>query len=680
VVTHLRGDWWLRLGWEESGGLTCRVRREAAVLTAVEAGDGALSLALRLGSHVRGGAVLELRPAESGKPCQFPIERTAAGTGQVTVPADRLLARSSTPYRDGTGVELSWGAYVRRSTAAPARRVLVCDHLPGGSVPAGAAIELATRRTRVANLSLLVRPAAARLRAARWEGTSLHLEIGYRTDSPVEAVVLTSRRQSEQRTFPVIRRGDRFVAELGVTALPVFGDRLPIPAGTWDLQVRTDQGDADVLLSGDMTEVLPISIRHAGREYTFTDRRWHRASLLVSSELPPAERGKANQRRLSTEVYRAAMAGRRDAVLYESYFGKQFSDSPRRLFDELVRLAPDLDHLVVVRDQQVALPDGAIPVPNRSRLHHEALAQARYIVTNVHLPAHFERAPGQVVLQTWHGMGPKRIGLDIQNVQFANPSYRSKLIREVASWDYLVSHSPFTSPILRRAFNYDGRLLETGAPRNDLFHRPDREQVAARIRSRLGVDLDRQIVLYAPTWRDDIFTAAGRYRLDLRFDLAHAAGALGDDYVIVFRKHSNIVDKLPARMMKGVVDASDYPDVQDLLLVADVLVSDYSALMSDFANTGRPMLFYTYDLHRYRDQLRGFYFDLEAEAPGPLITEEADLVPAILDAAAIRTKYDAQYRAFADRFCAWDDGQATARVVDAVFGDLGAVNAIEDRR
>jgi CDP-glycerol glycerophosphotransferase len=92
------------------------------------------------------------------------------------------------------------------------------------------------------------------------------------------------------------------------------------------------------------------------------------------------------------------------------------------------------------------------------------------------------------------------------------------------------------------------------------------------------------------------------------------------------------------------------------------------------------MLFYTYDLDHYRDQLRGFYFDFEAEVPGPLITEEADLVPAILDATAIRAKYDAQYRAFADRFCAWDDGRATARVLDAVFGDLGSANAIEDRR
>jgi CDP-glycerol glycerophosphotransferase len=117
------------------------------------------------------------------------------------------------------------------------------------------------------------------------------------------------------------------------------------------------------------------------------------------------------------------------------------------------------------------------------------------------------------------------------------------------------------------------------------------------------------------------------------------------------------------------VDASDYPDVQELLLVTDVLISDYSTLMCDFANTGRPMLFYTYDLVNYRDVLRGFYFDFENEVPGPLIKDQADLVPAILDAQSIRHEYDQKYRAFAQRFCPWDDGHATERVVDAVFGD-----------
>jgi CDP-glycerol glycerophosphotransferase len=231
----------------------------------------------------------------------------------------------------------------------------------------------------------------------------------------------------------------------------------------------------------------------------------------------------------------------------------------------------------------------------------------------------------------------------------------------------LVSPNPFTSPILRRAFAFNGTLLETGVPRNDIFHRPDKSEHAALIRNRLGIDGSRKIVLYAPTWRDNLHDGPGRYRLDLRLDLYEAARKIGDDYVLMFRKHSNVIDRLPAGT-GSVIDVSDYPEVQELLLVTDILVSDYSTLMCDFANTGRPMLFYTYDLANYRDVLRGFYFDFENEVPGPLITEEADIVPAILDAQNIREGYGEKYQGFVQRFCPWDDGHASGRVVDVVFG------------
>jgi CDP-glycerol glycerophosphotransferase len=113
---------------------------------------------------------------------------------------------------------------------------------------------------------------------------------------------------------------------------------------------------------------------------------------------------------------------------------------------------------------------------------------------------------------------------------------------------------------------------------------------------------------------------------------------------------------------------SRYPDVNDLLLITDVLVSDYSSLMFDFANTGRPMLFFTYDLEQYRDELRGFYFDLDV-MPGPKLRTSAEVVAAVRDADAVRAQHDDVYRSFRDTFCAFDDGTASAEVVTAVFGD-----------
>jgi CDP-glycerol glycerophosphotransferase len=113
---------------------------------------------------------------------------------------------------------------------------------------------------------------------------------------------------------------------------------------------------------------------------------------------------------------------------------------------------------------------------------------------------------------------------------------------------------------------------------------------------------------------------------------------------------------------------SQYPDGTELMLAADVLVTDYSSMMFDFANTGRPMLFFTHDLDAYQDVIRGFYFDFVKEAPGPLLRTTEELAGALGDLDAVRATYADRYEAFVRRFCELDDGHASARVVERVFG------------
>jgi len=175
-------------------------------------------------------------------------------------------------------------------------------------------------------------------------------------------------------------------------------------------------------------------------------------------------------------------------------------------------------------------------------------------------------------------------------------------------------------------------------------------------------------VLYAPTWRDNQFYAAGRYRFDLRLDLARAQQALGDEYVILIRGHHHMADDVPDASRPGfALNVTRYPDISELFLVSDVLVTDYSSVMFDYACTGRPMLFFTYDLSEYRDNLRGFYFDLQAEAPGPLLANSDDLITAIGDIDSFAVRYAAEYRAFAAKFCPFDDGKVAARICDHLF-------------
>lgn len=226
-------------------------------------------------------------------------------------------------------------------------------------------------------------------------------------------------------------------------------------------------------------------------------------------------------------------------------------------------------------------------------------------------------------------------------------------------------------PVLRRAFGYGGEVLECGYPRNDLLYAPDRAKVAAAVRERLAIPEGRRVVLYAPTWREDQPRKGGKYAPDLHLDLEQARETLGDDQVLLVRRHYLVGGSVPDTDF--VRDVSRHPDVAELLLISDVLVTDYSSIMFDFAQTGRPMLFHTYDLAHYRDTLRGFCFDFEHRAPGPLIPDSAGIVAALRDPDAATAGHREAYEQFREAFCDLDDGTAAARVVDRMLKSDRAV-------
>jgi CDP-glycerol glycerophosphotransferase len=320
----------------------------------------------------------------------------------------------------------------------------------------------------------------------------------------------------------------------------------------------------------------------------------------------------------------------------------------------------------VVTDYAAEVPAGGRGLLSGTEEYFEALARCRYIVSNDDMPPEYRKRDGQIYLQTWHGTPLKRIGFDIGRPQFASgTAYLEHLAQDVAKWDLLLSQNAFSTPVLRRAFRFGGEICEFGYPRNDLLLRGgDR---AARLRARLGIPAGKRIVLYAPTWRDNQFYASGRYRFDLRIDLDRAGRALGSDHVLLIRGHHQLAADTRAAVRPGfALNVTAYPDISDLLLITDVLVTDYSSVMFDFAVTGRPMLFFTYDLALYRDQLRGFCLDLEAEAPGPLLATSDEVIEAVRSPDRL-AGFAGAYRAFAATYCPLDDGKAGARVCDRVF-------------
>ena len=341
-------------------------------------------------------------------------------------------------------------------------------------------------------------------------------------------------------------------------------------------------------------------------------------------------------------------------------FGR-YGDSPRALYEALVTRAPGVSHTWLARPgAENGFPPGVRIAPLTGAGAVEVLEQADLVVSNDHLDVEWQKRPGATYLQTWHGTPLKRIHHD---VLWAPPGRLDRLDRDVARWDVLLSPNAASTERLRGAFAFAGPVHETGYPRNDLLTSGRAPAVRAALRERLGIADGTTAVLYAPTWRDDLVYSGAAPATALTLDPASVAARLGTDHVLLLRLHSMVLGALGAAATgPAVLDVSAHPDVAELYLAADVLVTDYSSVMFDFAVTGKPIVLYVPDLDRYRDETRGFYFDLADQAPGPLVRDVDSLVAALLteDVApdvVLRRKH------FDDTFCHLEDGRATERVL-----------------
>ncbi|MEV7112550.1 bifunctional glycosyltransferase/CDP-glycerol:glycerophosphate glycerophosphotransferase [Streptomyces anulatus] len=444
----------------------------------------------------------------------------------------------------------------------------------------------------------------------------------------------------------------------------------PLPEGRWE--VRLDGRPVRVL--GSAAARLPCG----GAESALRLERRHgdRLSVVAGPEgrAEAAGRSAYGRRLLRAAHYRDGRTTLplRDTVLYAG------GDSPRAVHAELVRRGTETEHLWVTGTtpgRTTHVPPGARAVPVHSAAWYEALARSRRIVTDEQLPEWFERRPGQTVVQTWHGTPLGRFGGGLADTLYADHQYLATLPRRSAQWSVLVSPSRFATPWLRRSLGYGGEVLEAGSPANDVLFPPDRDKAAEGVRRGLGIPEDHRVVLYAPTYRDHLAhppaaagrTAPGPYRWDPALDPGALARALGPGHTVLVRRHPRVTGGLQDG--PGVLDVSGHPGAAGLLLVADVLVTDYAGLMFDFALTGRPMLFHTYDLEHYRDTVRGFCLDFETRAPGPLLVTTDEVAQALRDTGSLAARHADAYESFRRDYCDLDDGGAAARVADRLLAD-----------
>lgn len=383
---------------------------------------------------------------------------------------------------------------------------------------------------------------------------------------------------------------------------------------------------------------------------------------------------KFRQKKLQKNLF-TKLPIKENTILYESFLGKNYSDSPKAIFKYLLENDKDTwQHVWILNDKSLIENQEEFKNKNVKIIkrfgwkYFYYVTVSKYFVLNMRQPKWLFKKDEQTILSTWHGTPLKRLVFDMENVTSANKNYKKDFYTQSRKWDYLIAANKYSEEIFESAFMYPKEdILTYGYPRNDILHNYSDEH-KRNIKQKLNLPASKKVILYAPTWRDDEFHSAGNYKFKLQMDLERMCEEFGDEYVIALRMHYFISDNMDLTGFEGFAyDFSKYNDINDLYISSDILITDYSSVFFDYANLRKPILFFTYDIEKYQSMLRGFYIDVYNELPGPLLLTNDQLVDSIKNLNLTKEKYKEKYAEFYQRYCYLEDGNATKRIVEAVI-------------
>jgi CDP-glycerol glycerophosphotransferase len=296
---------------------------------------------------------------------------------------------------------------------------------------------------------------------------------------------------------------------------------------------------------------------------------------------------------------------KQNRLVFYSFNGKQYSCSPRRVSEYLQKKYPGSYEIIwAFKDPQKAasvVPEGTRCVRYRSLRYYYYAKTAKVLVFNVEGFGELKRRKQQIFIQTWHASnGYKNRG--------NCTGYRRKLeLLHHKDYSYVLSGAEnMTMRRVRGSMNFSGPVI-AGTPRMDVLINQDEPQLRDKVYRALQIDRDKKILLYAPTWRVNRNTS--EYGMDYAVLKKSIEDRFGGDWIIAVRLHPNVRTGVNSDL-PYVMDVTSYPDMQELLYVADVLISDYSSCIWDYSFMGRPCLLYCNDLEEY-DPNKRFDFPIE---------------------------------------------------------------------
>ncbi len=450
------------------------------------------------------------------------------------------------------------------------------------------------------------------------------------------------------------------------------GPPLPLPSGNYTISLpgTTDPLPVTAAPGIAMSQLLPLEFATNQLHLRLTTAPASGELILrAAAPLRDAERSLHGQRALQ-RAYQVRDVEPSESVLFQCYRGEFATDSQRALDVGLQVHRPGLTRYWGVLDHSVDVPAGSVRVLIGSREWYDVLASSRYLCNNIDFDGFFRKRPHQHYLQTFHGYPFKSMGRGFwSGKDFSEERIVRELERRNSEYDAILVPSERAAGFYRSEYDYTGRVLVTGYPRSDFPVIADRKQVRTEVLHRLGIPLDKRVVLYAPTYRDNLTTRTYAARLFAELDLAELTAALGKDVVILLRGHNNNqreqdrVSDIP-----GVVDVTDYPEINHLTVAADTAILDYSSLRFDWALTGKPMVFFVPDVDDYFGR-RPPLFGFRESAPGPLLATTAQVASALADLPGLETGYRDAIAAFNATFNELHDGHATDRVIEQFFNE-----------
>ena len=323
-----------------------------------------------------------------------------------------------------------------------------------------------------------------------------------------------------------------------------------------------------------------------------------------------------------------------------------------------------------LEDPTINIPGNAIKV-KRARLKYlYYLAIAKIWVCDTRQPAFLVKRPETTYIQLWHGTPLKKLAMDMDVLKMSEgmelSEYKRLFKKNTETWDYLISQSDYTTEKFRSSFDFKNIILDSGFPRNDVLFKRNNLKSINYIKNSYNLPQDKKVILYAPTWRDDEFYENGIYKYSSKIDYDLLKKELSDTHILLVKLHYLVKDSLDWSNYDGFIYQCDQSwDIQELYLISDILVTDYSSVMFDYSIIKRPMIIYAYDYENYRDNLRGFYFNIYEEFPGPIVENTSDLIDSIQNYDC--KEYEKKYKRFVEKFTSFDDGNASSRIVDLII-------------